>query len=140
MTVARDREVHGVTRPLVTLPGRQGTATQGITERAAVTSPAEPAKVRLLLHRDDAGPAPLDGGWWPRSTDPAEELPSLVLALDKLHGRVTRVIPADTGERDAVAAMQQAARTGNREHALAILAAITAAASPAADATSQRTP
>jgi hypothetical protein len=179
MAVARDRD--GVP----TRDGSPGTATQGTTGRGPATSPAEPAKLRLLLQRDNAGPAPLDGGWWPRSTDPAEELPSLILALDKLHGRVTRVmlgaadwnaskpsrlqvgeagrptvrvgwfasmpaglltalsvggqrtdlvtIPADTGEHDAAAAMRQAARAGNREHAPAILAAITAAASPAAD-------
>jgi hypothetical protein len=33
----------------------------------------------------------LDGGWWPRSTDPAAELPGLVLAIDALHGPVTRL-------------------------------------------------
>jgi hypothetical protein len=33
----------------------------------------------------------LDGGWWPRSTDPAAELPALVLAIDNLHGPVTRL-------------------------------------------------
>jgi hypothetical protein len=153
------------------------------TERAAAISPT-PVKSRLLLQRDDAGPAPLDGGWWPRSDDPAAELPGLILDLDKLHGRITRVllgtagwnasrpsrlrvdgaggrvvrlgwfasmpaglltaisagdqrtdlvtIPPQTSERDAVAAMEQAARAGNREHAPVILAAITAAGSPAA--------
>lgn len=135
---------------------------------------------RLLLQRDNAGPAPLDGGWWPRSADPAAELPGLIPALDKLHGCVTRVmlgaadwnasrpkrlqvggaggrvvrlgwfasmpaglltaifasgqrtdlvtIPPHTREQDAVTAMEQAAQAGNREHAPAILAAITAMA------------
>jgi hypothetical protein len=150
------------------------------TEREAVISPAPPAKPRLVLQPDHAAPAPLDGGWWPRSADPAAELPGLILALDKLHGRVTRVmlgaadwnasrprrlqvggagsrvvrlgwfatmpaglltaifasgqrtdlvtIPPHTREQDAVAAMRQAAQAGNREHAPAILAGITAAA------------
>jgi Family of unknown function (DUF5994) len=150
------------------------------SEREAAISPAPRAEPRLLLRRDHAGPAPLDGAWWPRSADPAAELPGLILALDNLHGRVTRVMlgaadwnasrprrlrvseagsrvvrlgwftsmpaglltaiyangqrtdlvttPPHTSEQDAVAAMEQAARPGNREHALAILAAIAAAA------------
>jgi Family of unknown function (DUF5994) len=145
-------------------------------------SPVPPARLRLLLQQDHAGPAPLDGGWWPRSADPDAELPGLIFALDKLHGRISRVmlgaadwnasrpsrlrvgeagsrvvrlgwfdsmpaglltaisasgqrtdlvtIPPDTSEQNAAAAMQQAARAGNREHAPAILAAITAAGSP----------
>jgi hypothetical protein len=149
------------------------------TEREAAISLAPPAGPRLLLQPDDAGPAPLDGGWWPRSADAAAELPGLILALHKRHGRISRVmlgaadwnasrpsrlrageagrrvvrlgwfasmpaglltaisasgqrtdlvtIPFDTSEQDAAAAMRQAARAGNREHAPAILAAITAA-------------
>jgi hypothetical protein len=153
------------------------------TEREAVISQAPPAGPRLLLQRDGAGPAPLDGAWWPRSADPAAELPGLILELDKRHGRISRVllgaadwngsrpsqlqvrgpagsrvvrlgwfasmpaglltaisasdrrtdlvtIPSDTSEPDAAAAMEQAAQAGNREHAPAILAAITAAARP----------
>jgi hypothetical protein len=46
-------------------------------------------------------------------------------------------IPFDTSEQDAAAAMRQAARAGNREHAPAILAAITAASGPAAGTTPQ---
>jgi hypothetical protein len=34
----------------------------------------------------------LDGGWWPRSTDPVAELPGLVLVIDKIRGLVTRVV------------------------------------------------
>jgi Family of unknown function (DUF5994) len=153
------------------------------TEREAPISPPS-AKPRLLLQRDHAVPAPLDGGWWPRSADPAAELPGLILDLDKRHGRITRVllgagdwnasrpsrlqvggagnrvvrlgwfasmpaglltaisasdrrtdlvtIPPDTGEQNAGAAMEQAAKAGNREHAPAILAAMTAAGSLAA--------
>jgi hypothetical protein len=157
----------------------------GTTEREAAISPSPPAKPRLLLQQDDSGPAPLDGGWWPRSADPVAELPGLILDLDKLHGRITRVmlgaadwnasrpsrlrvrgpagsrvvrlgwfasmpaglltafsasdqrtdlvtIPPNTSEQDAASAVEQAAQAGNREHAPAILAAITAAVSPAA--------
>lgn len=152
-------------------------------------SPVPPAGPRLLLQRDNAGPGPLDGGWWPRSADPAAELPGLILAVEKLHGRISRVmlgtagwnasrpsrlrvdqagrravrlgwfasmpaglltvisasgertdlvtIPPDTGEQVAAAAMRQAAQAGNREHAPAILAAITAAGRPAADGTTR---
>ncbi|MGX7674364.1 DUF5994 family protein [Plantactinospora sp. DSM 117369] len=39
----------------------------------------------------------LDGGWWPRSTDPVAELPGLVLAIDKLRGPVTRLVLAADG-------------------------------------------
>ena len=33
----------------------------------------------------------VQGCWWPRSDDPAAELPGLVLALDELGGPVVRV-------------------------------------------------
>jgi hypothetical protein len=150
-----------------TLPG-------GRTVAAII--PAPPARPRLHLQPDESVPAPLDGGWWPRSADPAAELPGLILALDERHGRITRVllgtadwnaprprglridgpagsrlvrlgwfatmpaglltaitamdertdlvtIPAHTSEHDAAAAMDQAAKAGNRDHAPTILAA-----------------
>jgi hypothetical protein len=167
-------------RPIQVAPRRPRL---GTTDREAVISPSPSAGPRLLLQQDHAGPAPLDGGWWPRSADPAAELPGLILALDKLHGRVTRVmlgtadwnasrpgrlqvsgagrrvvrlgwfgsmpaglltvifaggqrtdlvtIPARTREQDAAAAMGQAAQAGNREHAPAILAAISVLEEPA---------
>jgi Family of unknown function (DUF5994) len=34
----------------------------------------------------------LDGGWWPRSVDPVAELPNLVLAIDVVHGPITRLV------------------------------------------------
>jgi hypothetical protein len=147
----------------------------------AAISPLAPARPRLRLQPDQSVPTLLDGGWWPRSDDPAAELPGLILALDKRHGRITRVllgtagwdasrphrlrvdgpagsrvvrlgwfatmpaglltaisageertdlvtIPPPTSEQDARAAMEQAAQAGNREHAPAILAVISAAA------------
>lgn len=162
------------------------------TERDATVGPAPPAGPRLLLHPEGSGAALLDGGWWPRSADPAAELPGLILALDKRHGRVTTLmvgtagwdasrprrlrvdgptgsrvvrigwfatmpaglltaisasgertdlvtIPPHSSERDARAAMAQAANGGNRDHAPAILAAIRAAAgSTVGAATGQR--
>jgi len=33
----------------------------------------------------------LDGRWWPRSHDPAAELPAVVAAVSALHGPVTRL-------------------------------------------------
>jgi hypothetical protein len=39
----------------------------------------------------------LDGGWWPRSTDPAAEIPGLVLAIDHLRGPVSRLVLAADG-------------------------------------------
>ena len=145
----------------------RSTGQPGTACRAAAAPAARPRR-----------PAPLDGGWWPRSADPTAELPGLIAALDKLHGRITRVmlgaadwnasrpsrlrvggsrvvrlgwfatmpaglltaiyaggqrtdlvtIPPRTSEQGASAAMEQAARVGNREHAPAILGAIIAAA------------
>ena len=48
------------------------------------------------------GPAPsrrplLDGGWWPRSADPAAELPGLIRAIDDRRGRVTRLMLGPAG-------------------------------------------
>ena len=39
----------------------------------------------------------LDGGWWPRSADPAAELPGLIRAIDDRRGRVTRVMLSPAG-------------------------------------------
>jgi hypothetical protein len=46
---------------------------------------------RLVLGPAGSPLSLLDGGWWPRSTDPEVELPELVRAIDHLHGRVWRV-------------------------------------------------
>jgi hypothetical protein len=153
------------------------------TERDAAIRPVPLVRPRLLLQLDGSGVTLLDGGWWPRSADPAAELPGLILALDGRHGRITRVmvgtagwdasrprrlqvdgpagsrvvrlgwfatmpaglltaisasdqrtdlvtIPPHTSEHDARAAMAQAAQAGNRDHAPAILATLSAAARP----------
>jgi hypothetical protein len=67
------------------------------TDREAAISAAPPARPRLLLRPDQSGAAPLDGGWWPRSADPAVELPGLIVALDERHGRITRVMVGTAG-------------------------------------------
>jgi hypothetical protein len=157
------------------------------------TIPALPSRPRLRLQPDLSARTLLDGGWWPRSADPAAELPGLILALDAWGGRVTRVmlgaddwnaskprrvrvdgpagrrvvplgwfatmpaglltaisangertdlvtVPPSTREQDAAAAMDQAVQTGNREHAPAILAGITAATGPDAGAEAGEAP
>jgi hypothetical protein len=47
---------------------------------------------RLRLGPTSSRRTLLDGGWWPRSVDPAAELPGLILAIDKLHGPVTQLV------------------------------------------------
>jgi hypothetical protein len=47
---------------------------------------------RLRLQPDLSARTLLDGGWWPRSTDPAAELPGLILAIDERHGPVTQIM------------------------------------------------
>jgi hypothetical protein len=64
--------------------------TADVTAGAVSVSAARPPRLRLEptgSHR-----TLLDGGWWPRSVDPAAELPGLVLAIDKLRGPVTRLV------------------------------------------------
>jgi Family of unknown function (DUF5994) len=61
-----------------------------MTGREAATSSAQPA--RLELKPDQRRPTVLDGGWWPRSEDPATELPDLIHALDERHGRTRRIM------------------------------------------------
>ncbi len=75
-----------------------------ITERRTTISLSPPSTARLRMR--PPGPAgsprtPLDGGWWPRSTDPVAELPGLILALQAGpqadgraddHGRITHIM------------------------------------------------
>jgi hypothetical protein len=62
------------------------------TERTMTSSQAPPAEPRLRIQPDRSGRTLLDGGWWPRSADPAAELPGLISALDERHGRITTVM------------------------------------------------
>jgi hypothetical protein len=62
------------------------------TETRTAISPTPPAMLRLRLQPDEAARTPLTGGWWPRSADPAAELPGLVVALDEQHGPVSKIM------------------------------------------------
>lgn len=64
---------------------------------ATTTSPAIP---RLQMEPTGSTRTLLNGGWWPRSTDPAAELPGLVLAIDKVRGPIARLILSIKGWDD----------------------------------------
>jgi hypothetical protein len=65
--------------------------------RSIALSTSAPSTPRLRLEPTGSSRTLLDGGWWPRSTDPGAELPGLVLAIDKLRGPVTRLVLSATG-------------------------------------------
>jgi hypothetical protein len=67
------------------------------TRRDTVTSPALPPGPRLRLQPDLSVRTLLDGGWWPRSADPAAELPGLIRAVDERHGPVTQIMLGSAG-------------------------------------------
>lgn len=66
------------------------TVTMNVRTVAASTTP--PSTPRLLLEPTGSRLSLLDGGWWPRSTDPVAELPGLVLAVDRMRGLVSRLV------------------------------------------------
>ncbi|MEV6926239.1 DUF5994 family protein [Dactylosporangium sp. NPDC051485] len=47
---------------------------------------------RLSLSSDRVSRAVLNGGWWPRSRDPAAELPGLLAAMTDHYGPIRRLI------------------------------------------------
>lgn len=57
----------------------------------AVPFRAPTARLALRTQSPSAGPAELDGAWWPRSRDLQSELSALAEVLDPLWGRITRV-------------------------------------------------
>jgi hypothetical protein len=65
--------------------------------RTKTRSQVPPSIPRLRMEPTGSQRTLLDGGWWPRSTDPVAELPRLVLAIDILRGPVTRLILAAEG-------------------------------------------
>jgi hypothetical protein len=65
------------------------------TERHPATSPAPPP--RLLLQPGPDARTLLDGGWWPRSADPAAELPGLIVAIDGRQGPITQIMLGTAG-------------------------------------------
>ena len=52
---------------------------------------------RLRLSSSASTQTLLDGGWWPRSTDPISELPGLIRAIDHLRGPVRRIALSTDG-------------------------------------------
>jgi uncharacterized protein DUF5994 len=67
------------------------------TKRMTTMSHTPPSTPRLRLEATGSRRTLLDGGWWPRSTDPVAELPGLILAIDSLHGLVTALVLAADG-------------------------------------------
>lgn len=67
------------------------------TPHMTIVSATPPSVPRLRLEPTGSQRTLLDGAWWPRSIDPAAELPGLVLAIDKLRGPVTRIVLAAAG-------------------------------------------
>jgi Family of unknown function (DUF5994) len=60
---------------------------------------------RLSLVRPGGGPVRTDGAWWPRTRDPAKELPALLAALDGRWGRITHITLDAAAWLDGPAAM-----------------------------------
>lgn len=73
------------------------TTTTAPRDHMPLASLSPPLPPRLRIEPTGSGHTLLDGGWWPRSTDPAAELPGLVLAIDTLHGPITRLILSADG-------------------------------------------
>jgi hypothetical protein len=68
------------------------TATISTTTSGTPNPPPAPSTPRLRLEPTGSTGTLLDGGWWPRSTDPAAELSGLIPAIDKVGGPITRLI------------------------------------------------
>jgi hypothetical protein len=79
--------------------------------RATTNSRTQPSTPRLRIDPTAARHTLLDGGWWPRSNDPVAELPGLVLAIDKLHGPVSRLILSRDGWASDPRRLRVAGRT-----------------------------
>jgi len=59
--------------------------------------PAPPSRPRLRLQPDLSARTLLDRGWWSRSADPVAELPGPVLAIEKRHGLIIRIMLGKSG-------------------------------------------
>ncbi|GGN35511.1 hypothetical protein FHR83_006190 [Actinoplanes campanulatus] len=73
------------------------TTTTAPRDRMTSASLSPPLPPRLRMEPTGSSRTLLDGGWWPRSTDPVTELPGLVLAIGTLRGPVTRLILSADG-------------------------------------------
>src|SRR5690606_30268251 len=78
--------------------------------RPPPASGASSAAPRLRLNPALRHGAVLDGGWWPRSGEPAAELPGLIRALDGRRGPVQRIELGATGWRSRPDLLQAAGR------------------------------
>jgi hypothetical protein len=63
-----------------------------MTPSEAVVPSSPPTGTRLVRAPARVGRAVLDGGWWPRSWDPAAEIPGLVLALGDRYGPIRNLM------------------------------------------------
>ncbi|WP_165945286.1 DUF5994 family protein [Micromonospora sp. KC723] len=72
----------------------------GTPRRVTTISPTPPSTPRLRMQPTGSRRTLLDGGWWPRSTDPVAELPGLILVIDRLHGPITRLVLSSAGWTD----------------------------------------
>jgi uncharacterized protein DUF5994 len=69
-----------------------------ITDRHLTTVSTSPPSIpRMRLNVGGSLRTPLDGGWWPRSTDPVAELPGLALRIDRVRGPVLRLLLSAAG-------------------------------------------
>jgi Family of unknown function (DUF5994) len=59
--------------------------------------PAPPSRPRLRMQPDLSARTLLDRGWWSRSADPVAELPGPVLAIEKRHGLIIRIMLGKAG-------------------------------------------
>lgn len=53
--------------------------------------PSQPKSLRLNLKTDVTRPTRFDGGWWPRTAQPAAELPTLIRALSSHLGAIKKI-------------------------------------------------
>ena len=81
---------------LMTGDSRPGAMSRNVSHETAPDSPA-PSGPRLRLGAVLSHGTLLDGGWWPRSANPAAELPGLILAIEDRCGRVTRIMLGPAG-------------------------------------------
>jgi hypothetical protein len=66
---------------------------------------------RLYLEPTGAHQGMLDGAWWPRSRNPAVELPGLIMMIDGIRGRVLRLVLSATGWDERPRRLKVAGRT-----------------------------
>lgn len=53
--------------------------------------PSQPKSLRLNVKADSVPPSRFDGAWWPRTPQPAVELPTLIRALTGYLGMIRKV-------------------------------------------------